>query len=75
MKDFPKAMLEPYSISVAGAARFLRDQYELDPETVLATLERQAAAINGSVEYVLQPSQLTRPASSTSCKHVGHSKQ
>ena len=53
-KDFTQAALEPYSISVAGPSRFLQDLYELDPETVLSTIERQAASINRTVDYVLQ---------------------
>jgi hypothetical protein len=45
-KDFPQAALEPYSITVAGPSTFLQDLYELDPETVLVTIERQAVSIN-----------------------------
>src|SRR5258708_10864140 len=39
-KDFPKTALERYSITVAGPSTFLRDLYELDPETVSKTIER-----------------------------------
>src|SRR5205823_6445924 len=49
-KDFPREALEPHSISAAGPSPFLRDLYELDPETVSTTIERQAAAINKPVD-------------------------
>jgi hypothetical protein len=61
-KDFPQAALEPYSITVAGPSTFLQDLYELDPETVLATIERQAVSINRTVDYVLQRLAVNAPA-------------
>ena len=53
-KDFPQAAVEPYSITMAGPSTFLRHLYELDPETVSATIERQASSIDKPVDYVLQ---------------------
>ena len=61
-KDFPEPALEPYSIAVAGPSTFLRDLYELDRETVLATIEHQAASINRTVDYVLQRLAVNAPS-------------
>jgi hypothetical protein len=53
VKDFPRTALEPYSITVLGPSTFLRNLYEIDPEFVADTLERQAMSINRTMEYVL----------------------
>ena len=53
-KDFPRASLDPYSITVMGPGEFLRGLLELDREALVDTLERQAASINRPIAYVLE---------------------
>jgi hypothetical protein len=62
LKDFPRAAVERYSIAVMGPSTFLRNLYELEPETMVETLERQAASINKPVEYVLERLSINAPA-------------
>jgi len=61
VKDFPHAALAPYSITVQGPSTFLISLYHLDPNTVIQTLEEQAAAINKRVEYVLDRLRVNAP--------------
>ena len=70
-KDFPGASLERYSISVAGPSTFLRDLYELDPETVWKTIERQAASIDKTVDYVLKRLSVNAPGFVTFLRSLG----
>ena len=53
-KDFPRASLDPCSITVMGPGEFLRGLLELDREALVDTLERQAASINRPIAYVLE---------------------
>jgi hypothetical protein len=53
IKDFPRASLAPYSISVQGPSTFLKNLYELDPVRVMQTLLRQAAAIDQTLPFLL----------------------
>jgi hypothetical protein len=61
-KDFAQRALEPYAITVAGPSAFLQNLYELDPETVWSTFERQAASIDRTVDYVLERLAVNVPA-------------
>jgi predicted nucleic acid-binding protein len=61
LKDFPRTALEPYSTTAMGPSTFLRNLYDLDPEFVAKTLERQAAAINRPIEYVLDRLSINAP--------------
>jgi hypothetical protein len=69
VKDFPHAALAPYSISVLGPSAFLTVLYQLDPNAMAHTLEQQAAAINKSVEYVLQRLRINVPHFVDTYKH------
>jgi hypothetical protein len=53
LRDFQRPALAPYSITAQGPSTFLKNLYELDPETVPRTLEQQAAAIDKSFDYLL----------------------
>ena len=61
VKDFPRTALEPYSITAMGPSTFLRNLYELDPRFVADALERQAASINRTAEYVLDRLSINAP--------------
>jgi len=61
VKDFPRTAIDPYSITVLGPSTFLRNLYELDPKFVADTLERQAASINRTMEYVLDRLSINAP--------------
>jgi hypothetical protein len=61
VKDFPRTAIDPYSITVTGPSTFLRNLYELDPKFVADTLERQAASINRTMEYVLDRLSINAP--------------
>ena len=61
VKDFPRTALEPYSITAMAPSTFLRNLYELDPKFVANTLERQAASINRTAEYVLDRLSINAP--------------
>jgi len=60
-KDFAKTAVDPYSITLAGPSTFLRNLYELDSETVSTTIQRQAASINKTVDYVLERLSVNAP--------------
>ena len=51
--DFPRSALASYSITAQGPSTFLKNLYELDPDAVGHTLELQAAAIDKSIDYLL----------------------
>lgn len=53
LRDFQRPALAPYSITAQGPSTFLKNLYQLDPESVLRTLEQQAAAIEKSLGYLL----------------------
>ena len=53
LRDFQRPALAPYSITAQGPSTFLKNLYELDPEAVTRTLEQQAAAIDKSLDYLL----------------------
>lgn len=61
VKDFPRRALEPYSITAMAPSTFLRNLYDLDPDVVTNTLERQAASINRTLEYVLERLSVNAP--------------
>ena len=54
LKDFPTTVLDPHSIVPMGPSTFLRNLYDLDPDSVANTLRRQAASINKPLEYMLE---------------------
>lgn len=43
LKDFPEAVLNPFSIEAIGPDEFLLDQLDLAPDLVLKAVQRQAA--------------------------------
>jgi hypothetical protein len=53
LRDFPRSALASYSITAQGPSTFLKNLYELDSDAVLHTLEKQAAAIDKSFDYLL----------------------
>lgn len=61
-RDFPPSSLQQYSIIAVGPSTFLRDLYELDSKIVLTTIERQAASIHKTVDYVVQRLAVNAPA-------------
>ena len=60
-RDFPRTALSPYSITVLGPSAFLTSLYNMNEKAVIQVLHEQAAAINQSVDYVLQRLQINAP--------------
>ncbi|HEV3040296.1 MAG TPA: PIN domain-containing protein [Candidatus Angelobacter sp.] len=60
-KDFPQAAISPYSITVQGPSTFLTTLYHIDSNSVMQSIEEQAAAINKSVQYVLNRLRINVP--------------
>lgn len=60
-RDFPQAALLPYAITVLGPSAFLTTLYNINEKAVIQVLEEQAAAINKSVDYVLQRLRINAP--------------
>jgi len=48
-RHFPKYSLEPFGIECISADRFVEDQYHLNPDQFIITLEQQATEINWTV--------------------------
>jgi hypothetical protein len=61
LKDFPRSALAPYSITAQGPSTFLKNLYELHSDAVLHTLEKQAAAIDKSFDYLLDRLRINVP--------------
>jgi len=61
LRDFQRPALAPYSITAQGPSTFLKNLYQLDPESVRRTLEQQAAAIDKSLGYLLDRLRLNVP--------------
>jgi PIN domain len=60
-KDFPPSSLAPYSIVAQGPTTFLQNLYELDPAAVLNVLNKQAAAIDQTLAYLLGKLRINAP--------------
>jgi hypothetical protein len=60
-KDFSAASLAPYAISVQGPSTFLKNLYELDRDSVLRTLEEQAAARGKPISYLRERLRVNAP--------------
>jgi hypothetical protein len=60
-RDFPPTALLPYSITVLGPSSFLTTLYNINEKAVIQVLQEQAAAINKSVDYVLQRLRINAP--------------
>jgi predicted nucleic acid-binding protein len=61
-KDFLRAALTPYSITVQGPSTFLINLHRLDSKAVVQVIEEQAAAIRRPIEYVLDRLRINAPA-------------
>src|SRR5258707_12304522 len=62
LRDFPRSALAAYSITAQGPSTFLNNLYELDRDAVHGALEQQAAAIDKSLEYLLDRLRVNVPA-------------
>jgi len=62
LKDFPRAALAPYSITAHGPSTFLKNLYELDRDAVVGALKQQSAAIDKSLDYLLDRLRVNVPA-------------
>lgn len=60
-RDFPRTVLSPYSITAIGPSAFLTTLYNRNEKAVIQVLQEQAAAINKSVDYVLQRLRINAP--------------
>jgi hypothetical protein len=61
LKDFARSALASYSITAQGPSTFLKNLYERDPDALGHTLEQQAAAIDKSLDYLLDRLQVNVP--------------
>lgn len=54
LKDFQKEVLAPWHVQAQSPDAFLIDQYHLDPEHVVDTLQRQSYVLSGGLERLLR---------------------
>ncbi|PYV78038.1 MAG: PIN domain-containing protein [Acidobacteria bacterium] len=62
LEDFPRVALAPYSITAQGPTTFLKNLYELDRDAVVGALKQQSAAIDKSLDYLLDRLRVNVPA-------------
>ena len=62
VRHFPSSALEPWGIEAQTPDEFLVHKFHLDPGTVVAKLEQQAAAVRKHVAQLLEVHSRTVPA-------------